>query len=80
MDLGQSHNLNKNNSQQTTSFADGTLEIENRANNIDGNYLNLGTEINFKTSKNGSLMVKYQLQSGQKLTSQFGGFKYSVAF
>ncbi len=78
--LSLSHNLNKNNSQQTTSFADGTLEIENRANNIDGNYLNLGTEINFKTSKNGSLMVKYQLQSGQKLTSQFGGFKYSVAF
>ncbi|MES2677779.1 MAG: autotransporter outer membrane beta-barrel domain-containing protein [Pseudomonadota bacterium] len=76
-------NLNVSGAKSHSTFINGAnnqANIQNRGIDLDANILNAGAQLNFKTSQNTSMFLKYDLQKSSNFTSHLGSVQFNLAF
>ncbi len=76
-------NLNVSGAKSNTTFINGAsnqVNVQNSGVDLDANILNIGAQLNFKTSQNISMVLKYDLQKSDNFTSHLGSLRFNLAF
>jgi outer membrane autotransporter protein len=77
------HNLSTSGAKSSSTFINGNTNqnsIKNTGVDLDANILNAGAQINFKTTQNTGLALRYDLQKSSNFTSHLGSVKFAWTF
>ena len=76
------HNLDKKGAKSTSILGGGNnqVTIKNTGIDLDVDILNIGTQLNFRSSVDSTVMVKYDLQKSANFISHLCSLKYNLRF